>query len=354
MLRVVSLLAAAVCGVASVRISAELSEFLAREHFEVFVGKYGKEYASPEERESRFWTFLGNLEAAVAANEALAAQGLDRVHGVTKFSDWTRKEYEQMVGGFRGEDGPSKAPVATPRVATAPAAVDWRTSGAVTPVKDQGKCGSCWAHSAIETLESARALAGFGLEPLSVQQLVSCDDVDQGCDGGWYYTAWEDYVATHGVASEAAYPYDWRTSKGRATPCELVDATEATTVAGFSWATTPCTGLFCSNQDEDTLKKNLASYGPLSIACDASEWSSYAGGVLTPESCASSDLKLDHAVQLVGYNTTAPTPYWIVRNSWNTDWGLDGYIHLKMGDNTCGIADKPALVTLAQDAASTF
>jgi C1A family cysteine protease len=94
------------------------------------------------------------------------------------------------------------------------------------------------------------------------------------------------------------------------------------------------------------LKDNLVSYGPVSIACDASEWSSYTGGVFSSSDCSSSAFKLDHAIQLVGYNAEASTPYWIVRNSWDTTWGEDGYIYLEMGVNACGIADKAAIVQL--------
>ena len=130
------------------------------------------------------------------------------------------------------------------------------------------------------------------------------------------------------------------------------------------------------DQDEDTLKANLISYGPISVACDASEWSFYTGGVVTSSTCKNSGVKLDHAIQLVGFNEDAETPYWIgtkcavcacvrarvsrpvspqrfrqpplhaVRNSWSTSWGNDGYIYLKMGDNTCGIADAAWMVTL--------
>merc|ERR1711998_799994 len=96
----------------------------------------------------------------------------------------------------------------------------------------------------------------------------------------------------------------------------------------------------------DTLKSNLVSYGPISIACDASEWSSYSSGVFSSSSCSSSAFKLDHAIQLVGYNSDASTPYWIVRHSWDTTWGNDGYIYLAMGDNTCGLANAAAMVHL--------
>ena len=97
---------------------------------------------------------------------------------------------------------------------------------------------------------------------------------------------------------------------------------------------------------ESSMASYVESTGPLSVCLDASSWNSYTGGIMTSASCKSSSLKLDHAIQLVGYNTEGDVPYWIVRNSWTTDWGEDGFIYLKMGENTCGIADKAAMVEL--------
>merc|ERR1711988_532600 len=145
------------------------------------------------------------------------------------------------------------------------------------------------------------------------------------------------------------YPYNSATKAGRATACDTSlekEVVSGTTPTGYTWATPPCTSFSCSSQDEDTLKSNLVSYGPISIACDASEWSSYTGGVMTSSSCSSSSYQLDHAIQLVGYNADASTPYWIVRNSWDTTWGEDGYIYLAMGSNTCGLANEAYMVTL--------
>ncbi|KAJ1447751.1 hypothetical protein M885DRAFT_541627 [Pelagophyceae sp. CCMP2097] len=334
-------------------ISDDLAEWGLRAHFEAFEAKFSKVYASVDHRERRFWVFVENLEKAVSDNAALAAQGLDEVWGVTKFSDIPQSEFHAMMGGLKEQKtfAPDHGRVRAPRTdVDVPAAFDWRQHGVVTPVKDQKQCGSCWAHSAVETLESAVALGGAPLTALSVQQVTSCDTTDQGCDGGWYYTAWTDYVAVvGGLATEEAYPYDEETATGTASKCnrELAsDLVPRTNLTAYSWATAPCTGFFCRSQDEATLKANLVSFGPASVACDASQWSAYTGGVLTSNSCANSGLKLDHAIQLVGYNETAPVPYWIVRNSWNTDWGNDGYIYLAMGGNTCGVADKAAQVEI--------
>lgn len=321
------------------------------QEFEQFVAKFGKFYASEPERASRFAQFAATQARVEVLNSALEAQGLEAVHGVTEFADWSDAEFASMAHGTL----PTmvQAPVAVPKAIKAPTFLDWRDKGVVTAVKNQGRCGSCWAHAAVETIESARALAGFDLEELSVQQLVSCDSEDKGCDGGWYFTAWDDYVeTTGGLASAADYPYDMKTMHlPRASPgCVeslAADVVPGTAVSSFAWAAPPCLAGACAHQNEDLLKRNLASYGPIAIACDAEPWKTYVGGVVTNATCTkSSARKLDHAIQLVGYNEDAETPYWIVRNSWADTWGEDGYIYLKMGENTCGIADKPAFVYL--------
>lgn len=206
----------------------------------------------------------------------------------------------------------------------------------------------------METLESQIALHSETntLVELSVQQVVSCDKENKGCGGGMYTTAWDDYIKSAGGLNTASeYPYDNKTSLGSASKCDpdlSAAPYEGSAPSSYMWATEPCTKLFfCPNQDEDTMKANLLSYGPLSIAVDASQWAAYTGGVLTSSSCSSSTLKQDHAVQLVGFNATSDSKYWIVRNSWGVDWGNDGYIYLQMGGNTCGVADKPAVVLLA-------
>mmetsp|Transcript_27350 Transcript_27350/g.83956 ORF Transcript_27350/g.83956 Transcript_27350/m.83956 type:complete len:395 (+) Transcript_27350:97-1281(+) len=363
--QVLLLLLSTALTVSAVTISAPLAEWGLRLHFQEFEAKFSKTYETPALREERFLIFVKNLEEVVRKNEALAQKGLDQIHGLTKFSDWTADEFADMVSGVKREPRRlekklggkplvvENATVAVPTVKVTPLKFDWRDQGVITPVKDQGRCGSCWAHSAAESIESQFALHGGQLTSLSVQQIVSCDTKsnDNGCDGGMYNTAWLEY-ATKGLTTEEEYPYDFKTSHGHPTKCdtEKIDVVEGTEVTSYNWATAPCETFFCRAQDEDTLVKNLVSYGPLSIAVDASQWSSYTGGILSVDSCAtSSAMKLDHAVQLVGYDFSVPgQEYFIVKNSWNTDWGYDGYVHLKAGANTCGFADMPAFVTIDQ------
>lgn len=330
--------------------SPKAGQYALRELFEKFEADYNRAYATPEEREAKFAVFVANVDDIVSKNEKLAAEGKDQVHGINRFADATAEEFSAMLNPAMGAPVNASVGVATPTKAATSSSFDWRDQGVVTDVKNQKYCGSCWAFSATETIESQYAINGGKLTEFSPQQIVSCDTTDAGCNGGWYYTAWMDYVAPNGGMTTAAnYPYDSATSFGHASSCDKTlesETTSGTTPSSYTWATSPCSSFSCNNQDEDTLKSNLASYGPVSIAVDASKWSSYSGGVMTSSSCSSGAFSLDHAVQLVGYNAAASTPYWIVRNSWDTTWGEDGYIYLEMGDNTCGVADKAAMVYL--------
>lgn len=334
--------------------SQESSEFLLRESFNSFVEKYEKVYETEEERLSRFFVFAKNVENIAAKNNALAKLGKDQVHGINKFADMTKDEFASKLLNPMMSDSIAASNVswatATPTKKATASTFNWVDEGATTPVKNQKYCGSCWAFSATETVESQYILAGGDMTELSVQQTVSCDTTDAGCSGGWYYTAWTDYMEPNGgLALDSTYPYNTATSFGHATTCDTSlesETVSGTTPSGYSWATPTCSSRTCDDQDEDTLKDNLVSYGPISIAADASEWSSYTSGVFSTSDCSNSAYKLDHAIQLVGYNEDASTPYWIVRNSWDTTWGVDGFIYLEMGVNACGLADKAAMVQL--------
>jgi len=119
-------------------------------------------------------------------------------------------------------------------------------------------------------------------------------------------------------------------------------------ISGFKYAVKSCMKGQCAHQDENGLAKALAAKGPISVCVNAESWQNYRGGILSKKCSGAAD-KLDHCVQLVGYNKAGPTPYWIVKNSWTTDWGVDGYIHLKMGHNTCGVANEATIVEIKKD-----
>jgi len=211
---------------------------------------------------------------------------------------------------------------------TVPQTLDWRTQNMVTPVKDQGQCGSCWAFSVTENIESMYCMKNqidcTTFAPLAPQEIVDCDTTDQGCNGGDPPTAYAFVMQEGGMEDESDYPYTAQDGT-----CNFQSNLVKVTISNWQYAT--------SNSDESTMQNNLVSWGPLSICVDAEPWQDYTGGVLMASDCSNS---LDHCVQLVGYDMTQSTPFWIVRNSWGTDWGENGYIRLQYGQDTCGCADE--------------
>jgi C1A family cysteine protease len=281
-------------------------------------------------------TQLANVDIHIAADDqnGESAICLD-VHTAAKM------EYAK---GFVRQPRNAAVPVGTitdEMRAAAPAKLDWtETSGAVSDVKDQAQCGSCWAFSATEGIESGVFQSTGSASPaLSPQQIVSCDKTDGGCNGGDLPTAFDYVESAGGLDTEEDYPYTSKT--GRSGSCK--SSTPVVTVTDYKYAVPPCQGGSCSSQDEDGLKAALATHGPLSICVNAESWNGYYGGVLSG-SCSGSYNKLDHCVQLVGYDSSASTPYWKVRNSWGTSWGENGFIRLPMGVNSCGVADEAMYV----------
>eukprot|EP00164_Ancoracysta_twista_P000916 GFYU01001203.1.p2 GENE.GFYU01001203.1~~GFYU01001203.1.p2 ORF type:complete len:452 (-),score=180.96 GFYU01001203.1:195-1550(-) len=308
-------------------------------HFFAFMTKYSKKYSSVNEFQTRMTNFRSTLNRVHKRNQ----DETETVFGVTKFADLTPAEFKQTYLGYKpsGADRMSIPVTEASNVDAAPSAFDWRSKNAVTPVKDQGQCGSCWAFSATETLESNWILAGNKEVILAPQQTVSCDKVDQGCNGGDTISAYAYMQKAGGVDTEKSYPYT-SGAFGQTGRCKVKTADFAAHLTGYSYATKPCQGS-CSHQDEDTLAANLASTSPVSICVDAESWQDYSSGVMT-SNCPHGYDDLDHCVQLVGYDKSGNKPYWKVRNSWNTDWGIDGYIHIEMGKNLCGIADEATIV----------
>jgi len=219
----------------------------------------------------------------------------------------------------------------------------------VSDVKDQGGCGSCWAFSADETIESAWAVAGNPLTLFSPQQIVSCDTDDAGCNGGLTETAFDYVVSAGGLATEEDYPYTSGTFPWRSGTCKDV-AISGGTITGYTYAVGLCRQRTCNNQDEASMAAVLTEQHPLSVCVDASSWSYYTGGIATASSlgCSNGYTSLDHCVQAVGFkNIDSSNGYWIVRNQWGTDWGENGYIYLAYGANTCGVATESIYVNLA-------
>jgi Pyruvate/2-oxoacid:ferredoxin oxidoreductase delta subunit len=292
--------------------------------FNEFVIKYEKKYDSLAEFEYRFRVFQDTLGRITRQNAAHVALGGAEVFGVNSLADLTVEEFSQRLM----KNLTYRAPDNTQYVMNVPNGdVDWRQKGVITPVKDQGQCGSCWAHSADEAVESFNMISkGGSLMTLSVQQCTACTYTYNGCDGGWPHDAYVNAIQDrNGIDLDSAYPYNI----AMAGTCKFGPTGNADQpVTNDKGYISPKAG---------QLQNLLDSTGPVSVCVAAESWQTYTGGIL--KSCPGS---VDHCVQAVGYTTSGAEPYWLVRNSWGTGWGYSGYIYLDMTANNgdiCMIQD---------------
>jgi len=301
-----------------------------------FRKEYPKVYTLGEE-EHRFEIFKNNVDKIYMEN----TKGHSHTLGVTEFADMTSEEFNGIyTGGYNpGLRSKSLQSLPFPNITgDIPASVDWVTKGAVTPVKNQQQCGSCWAFSTTGSVEGAYFVASGKLESLSEEDLVQCDhNGDQGCNGGLMDNAFEFIQKNGGICSEQAYPYT--SGGGQTGQCK----------AGCSPVVTLSGHVDVPTKDEDALKKAV-SQNPVSVAIEAdkSAFQLYKGGVLDSPACGT---QLDHGVLIVGYGTDGGKDYWKVKNSWGATWGENGYLRMARGKNMCGIATQPSYPTGVKKAA---
>jgi len=318
--------------------------------FERYAEKFNKTYSNDAESKHRFMAFLQNEEEIAKMN---ALEG-SAVFGWTKFTDMTKEEFSQRLSFVpydqeRRNKLFGEVRVQKPEKKLIDTSLDWRTMNAVTAVKDQGDCGSCWAFSAVQTVESAYLLKNNGTDAgsflLSEQEVVSCDTGDGGCNGGDLPSAFDFIESAGGLATESDYPYT-SGDDGESGTCKSYSPMPGTTPKNYRYATPACYGR-CNEQDEGTLAANMQVVGPVGVCVNAAKWQNYVEGVMSRKQCGQRRFSsLDHCVQLVGFNSIDSNGYWIVKNSWAADWGQGGYIYLAYGGNTCGIADEALFVTL--------
>ena len=313
-------------------IFATLQDYEKEALFRVFVDDYGKMYKT-DEYQTKLTNFKNFLELCDSRNMAEAVVSSTAVHGVTMFADLTPSEFATYLGFVQSSTTSYGELIDSDKITTydgTESTVDW-TDIYTTSVRTQGYCGSCWAFSAVQQIESDTIrIVGTPYtttSTLSVQQLVSCDSTSSGCSGGDSRMGYEYVMETGGLNMETNYPYT--SYYDFAGSCDKTKSGYSIAVAQYYTIT---------GADATTVETNMINYvkstGPLSVCVDASEWSTYVSGTVAV--CSTSP---NHCVQIVGVNTDEG--YWKIRNSWGTSWGEDGYIKLQLNADTCAITTVP-------------
>jgi len=327
-------------------IVAVLGLVVADSSFDAYTKKYNNNYAT-EEYASRMRIYQGNVRALAMRRAALIAQGEQPWMGVNEFTDMTREEFLASGRVMQKKLAAKDAVSCLANGVTAdyskvsfdiPASFDWRESNTtvVSPIQNQQQCGSCWAFSTVMAIESATAIKTGKLNKLSEQEIVDCSHgcvkedgqqvCNQGCDGGWPWSAYTDIISWKGLNTEKEYPYKATTDSCKKKAADAVDPiVNYTCISGPKYA------------NETEMAAFLVANGPLSIAMDAGILQTYTSGIIKPAAGDCSTTSLDHAINIVGYGTDAGTDYWIIRNSWGTTWGEKGYFRIIRGKGACGL-----------------
>jgi len=283
--------------------------------FMAYVSEYGKSYGTVAEFMFRKGQFVARHNEIEAFN---ADANNTHTVGHNIFSDKTYAEMKKL-NGYKAVAKESNAVILEE---TNEASVDWRTKNAVTPVKNQAQCGSCWAFSTTGAVEGADAIKTGSLKSFSEQQLVSCSKQNSGCNGGLMDYAFQ-YIKSAPLELEANYPYT--SGAGRVSSCKYNKSKGVGTVSAF-------TDVQVGSASQ--MKAALSSKGPVSIAIEADQmaFQSYTSGVIT-SGCGQN---LDHGVLAVGYGTLDGQEFVLVKNSWGPSWGDSGYVRLGLATNSCG------------------
>lgn len=314
------------------------------DEFLEFETRFHKKYdVDSGEREVRRGIFAVNMKYMEAFNSESDSVTL----GIGPFADRTKDEFSYFATRGRvdtknGEkprvwgDLPHLGTVKPDPLKLFPESIDWVEDGAVTSVKNQGECGSCWSFSTTGSLEGFEYVRTGNLTGLSQQNLLDCDEGNYRCNGGLMDAAFT-YIRSHGICSEASYPYACvggdtaeacRESTCHSDTCDIVIPRMA--IAGYLDVYPVTIGL-----------KYALTQGPTAVAIDADSrvFQHYTSGVVTSPYCGED---LGHAVLAVGYGSLNGTKYWLVKNSWGASWGEEGYVKIGMGLNKeyggeCGI-----------------
>jgi len=279
---------------------------------------------NPEEYAYRKSVYESNVEEVQKIN----SKNLTWVAGTNAYSDLTWDEFKDYFN-IAPQDcsATAKSGRSLPH-STIPDTIDWRDKGMVTPVKNQGSCGSCWTFSTTGAVESAWAIAGNTLTNLAEQQLVDCAGGfnNHGCNGGLPSQAFQYLMWAGG--QEATADYRYTAKDGR---CQFAASKIAASIKDEFNIT--------QGDESDTGLPGAIVKGPVSICYQVvSDFRNYKSGVYQSTNCKNGPHDVNHAVLAVGYGTESGLPYYMVKNSWGTSFGLQGYFKIIRGKNMCGLA----------------
>jgi len=302
-----------------------------------FKAQHGKTYHSAREERYRRGVWEKHLQV-ISEHNREADEGKHTYWlGSNEYADMPNEEFVRVMNGFKPAPHRREGATFLPpsNVGDLPDTVDWRTKGYVTDVKNQGQCGSCWSFSATGSLEGQWFKKTGKLTSLSEQNLVDCSrkQGNQGCEGGLMDQAFTYIKVNKGIDTEASYPY-----KAENGNCKFSTSAIGANDTGF---------VDVKSRSEKDLQTAVATVGPISVAIDASHMSFqlYSHGVYHSWLCSQS--RLDHGVLAAGYGKYEGRDYWLVKNSWGTTWGQDGYIMMSRNrDNNCGIATQASYPTV--------
>ena len=304
--------------------SKETFQFKYVDKFNAYLKEYHK-YYNTSEYWKRYYIFENNYDYIQTHNGKNKTYSL----GINNFTDVSRDEFRSMyLKGLTKNYHPIKKNYHKYDNSHIPSSIDWRASGLVTDVKDQGQCGSCWAFSAVGTMEGQHAKKTGNLVSLSEQNLVDCSGSygNEGCSGGWPSSAMEYVIKNKGIDTEDYYTYEAEDDS-----CRYKQSTKGATISEV---------MYVPSDNITLLYHAIATMGPISVAIDAEgDFQMYSSGIYETTDC--SDEYLDHAVLVIGYGVSSNgKKYYIVKNSWGSDWGMNGYIYYSADIvNMCGIAN---------------
>ena len=319
---------------------------LVREGWATFKVKHNKNYQSDTEDTLRMKIYMENEYMIAKHNRNYEMMKVSYSMKMNKYGDMLHHEFVNALNGFNkstntefsSQRQPVGAAYIEPANVKVPDAVNWREQGAVTEIKDQGHCGSCWAFSATGALEGQLFRRSGDLVSLSEQNLIDCSGKygNRGCKGGLMNYAFQYVKDNGGIDTEISYPYQAVVGK-----CRYNVSNVGASDIGF---------VNIPKGSEEKLKIAVATVGPISVAIDASlqSFHFYSKGIYDEPDC--SPEKLDHGVLVVGYGTENEQDYWLVKNSWGADWGDNGYVKMARNkNNQCGIATMASYPLVGSD-----